>query len=452
MLPTARIRLLGRLELRLGGSELAPLDSSRAESLLAYLLLHRDAPQARRRVADVLWPESTEAQARTNLRHVLHTLRRWLPEADGYLESSPATLRWRPETTDWLDVAAFEDLLDRADRRQEALREAVAIYTGDLLEGCSDEWLLEERDRLRHRLLNALAELAELCEAAGEVDEATSHAERLLRADPLRERTYRQLMRLHSASGDRARALRVYHACSSTLERELGVEPSASTRAVYEALLPEEPDIAVAPAARVAGPPLVGRNRERESLAALWRSAEAGRAQLVLISGEAGAGKTRLVEELLAWCARRGAVTAQARCYAAEGFRWRTPRWPPGYAARPGGLTGELPRSAHRLARCAGAPRRDARHAASPSRCPTMTGARCFDAVSAAVLAVGAPLLLVVDDLQHADRPTCQLLHFLLRSHLRARVLVAAGRSGPRTPTAMPRCRSSSSGCGRSSG
>ena len=93
--PTLRIRLFGALDLRLGEVALPPLDSARAESLLAYLLLHRDAPQSRQRLAFLLWPDSTEAQARTNLRHVLHTLRRALPDLDRFLDVTPRTLQWR---------------------------------------------------------------------------------------------------------------------------------------------------------------------------------------------------------------------------------------------------------------------------------------------------------------------------------------------------------------------
>jgi DNA-binding SARP family transcriptional activator len=141
-------------------------------------------------------------------------------------------------------VAAFEAAATRADRAAgpeeelAALREAAELYRGDLLESGYDEWLLEERERLRRRWLQALERLVELLEARGEPAQAVGHAERLLRADPLREATYRTLMRLHDARGDRARALRAYHACAATLERELGVEPSAATRQAYEALLP----------------------------------------------------------------------------------------------------------------------------------------------------------------------------------------------------------------------
>jgi hypothetical protein len=113
--PIVRVRLLGQLDLRLDGAALPRLDSARAESLLAYLLLHSDAPQTRQHLAFLLLPGSTESQARTNLRHVLHTLRRSLPNADRYLlKVTPRTLQWRTEAPLWLDVAAFEALLAQA--------------------------------------------------------------------------------------------------------------------------------------------------------------------------------------------------------------------------------------------------------------------------------------------------------------------------------------------------
>jgi DNA-binding SARP family transcriptional activator len=111
--PVLRARLLGPVDLRSGAQQLAPLESARAESLLAYLLLHRDAPQPRQRVAFLLWPESTEAQAQTNLRKVLHVLRRALPDADRLIETGPGTApapcapttsaprRWRRACRGW---------------------------------------------------------------------------------------------------------------------------------------------------------------------------------------------------------------------------------------------------------------------------------------------------------------------------------------------------------------
>ena len=232
--PSLRIRLFGALELRLGEAALPPLESGRAESPRAGQRLNRDAPQARQHLAFLLWPDSAEAQARTNLRHVLHNLRRGLPSLDRYLEVTPRTLQWRADAPCWLDVAAFEAALARAEREGDgevaALQEAADLYAGDLLAGCYDEWILGERERLQQRYLGAMARLADLLEARGDQARAIGYAERLLRHDPLREETYRLLMRLHDRVGDRARALRVYHACAAALERELGVEPSAATR------------------------------------------------------------------------------------------------------------------------------------------------------------------------------------------------------------------------------
>lgn len=431
--PALRIRLLGDLEIRLGGEVLPPLESARAASLLAYLLLHRDTPQPRQRLAFLLWPDSTEAQARTNLRHLLHLLRRALPDADRWLDVTPRTLQWRPEAPVWLDLDTFEEAITRAVREEgdialASLREAVDVYRGYLLAGHDDEWLLGERERLRLLYLDALEGLARLLEARGELAEGVAYAERLLRIEPLREETYRLLMRLHDARGDRARALRVYHLCEATLERELGVGPSKPTREAYEALLQAREALAAPPAGRVTGPPLVGRARERACLADLWRTTERGQAHVVLVTGEPGVGKTRLIEDLCARCAHRGAMIADARCYAAEGslaygalVSWL--RAPPVRA-----LFGRL-EQAHltELARLLpellnevpGLPppeplaERDQRH-------------RLAEAATRAFLAVGRPTLLIIDDLQWCDEETLQVLHYLLRVQPEAQLMVAA--------------------------
>src|SRR4051794_24680445 len=103
--PQLRIRLFGALELRAGDRPLPAMTSARVEGLLAYLLLHRRAPQSRQQLAFTLWPDSSESQARTNLRHVLHDLRRALPDADRFLDITERTLQWRESAPSWLDVA-----------------------------------------------------------------------------------------------------------------------------------------------------------------------------------------------------------------------------------------------------------------------------------------------------------------------------------------------------------
>jgi Bacterial transcriptional activator domain/AAA ATPase domain len=180
--------------------------------------------------------------------------------------------------------------------------EAVGLYAGDLLEGRYDDWLAAERERLAGLHADALQRLARQHEQDHRWPEAIRCAERLVARDPLREEYHRLLIGLCQASGDRARAVRAYHVCATTLDDELGIEPAPETRAVYESLVVGVGQ-ASASRAKVPGtPPLVGRDDERARLVAAWRTAASGHPQLVLVTGEAGVGKTRL---LVAATARR---------------------------------------------------------------------------------------------------------------------------------------------------
>jgi tetratricopeptide (TPR) repeat protein len=253
----------------------------------------------------------------------------------------------------------------------------------------------------------------------GDVGPAITYAERLLRLDPLREETCRLLMRLHDGRGDRARALRVYHACAAALGRQLGVQPAPPTRALYESLLP---GTAVSGEEVEAPSPLVGRSAERTRLIEVWRACEVGRAQFALVSGEAGIGKTRLVEELAAWCAQRGAAVAEARSYPAEGALAYGPvaAW-----LRAEALVARRVRlDRRRLTELA---RVLPEVALMPDPLPEdEQRRRLFDALAAAIAGSGGPLLLIADDLHWADRETLQFLHYLLRSAPNAPLLVAA--------------------------
>jgi DNA-binding SARP family transcriptional activator len=424
-----RARLLGPLDLCLGEHQLRSLDSARAESLLAYLLLHRDAPQPRQCLAFLLWPDSTEGQAQTNLRKVLHTLRRALPGADRLIDIGPRMLRWRADAPLWLDVEHFERAL--AEGR---LEEAVETYRGELLEGRYDEWLADERKRLAGLHLDALQRLARQHEQNQRWPDAIRCAERLIAHDPLREESHRLLIQLCSACGDRARAVRAYHVCATTLERELGIEPSPGTRALYESLVAapalvgdqaksESPAAAPAARRRPRGTsPFVGRAGEVATLVALWDAAASGRAHLALITGEAGIGKTRLVEELRA---RAGAVTAEARAYPAEGpiaygvvTAWL--RSPP-VAARLSRLERPYLTELARLL-----PELTA-HVPPPQPVPEAElRRRLFRAIARALVAAGAPLLLIVDDAQWADAQSLRVIHYLMRAAPSAPLFVAA--------------------------
>ena len=420
-----RIRLFGELDVRMDDEPVAPLESARARSLLAYLLLHEGVAQSRQRLAFLLWPDSTESQARTNLRHLLHTLRSAVPAVAPYLDVTPQTIRWRGERQCWTDVAAFEAALARAaeaepagDDELAALREAAGHYAGDLVDGCYDDWLLPERDRYRDRYTWTVRRLAGLLAARRDHAEAVRLGRELLRMDPLREDTYRLLMRVHDDAGDGAAAVRIYHECVSTLRRELGVEPSTPTREAYAALMRQDRDV---PA--VTGAALVGRESEWRRLARCWAEAEGGRAHLILVSGEPGIGKTRLVEDFAAWCGHHGATVASGRSYPNEGEL--------GYGVvqswlRAPALAGHVRRLPQRdraqLARLLpelGPAGPDAGDAAEQRR-------RLFESVARALVAPGRPALLVADDAQWCDGPSLQLVHYLVRPQPSPPLLVVA--------------------------
>jgi hypothetical protein len=188
------------------------------------------------------------------------------------------------------------------------------------LPGCYDEWIVPERERLREMYVGVQQRLLDHLEQVRSYSEAIRHANSLLRTDPLHEETYRRLMLLHALQGDRAAALRIYHACVTTLLRELGVDPSPLTQETYTRLLhldlPPAPQT-LAPAARPQDV-LVGRKVEWRSLMAAWQHCVDGRAHFAMVAGEAGAGKTRLAQEFMRWVERQGYTVVRTRAYAGD--------------------------------------------------------------------------------------------------------------------------------------
>jgi DNA-binding SARP family transcriptional activator len=232
-LPRLRIWLLGQCRVEYDGRQLVCV-RPRCESLLAYLLLHPGATQSRHHLAFLLWPDSTERQALTNLRHLLHDLRAALPDADRHLTVTKQTVEWVCDGV-YLDVADFRHC-SRPDADEADLQKALALYQEDLWPACYDDWIAVERGRLRQQYYSAVERLANARGRAGDWRGAIDLAERLLAFDPLHEATYRLLIRLHMANDDSGAALEVYHACVTTIRRELGVPPSQATEALYHRL------------------------------------------------------------------------------------------------------------------------------------------------------------------------------------------------------------------------
>lgn len=418
-----RVQMLGEFGLTYGGLNVSTANTPRLQTLLAYLILHRRAPQPRRHLAYLFWPDSTETQARTNLRHLLHELLHALPEAERFLWTDTQTVQWRPDASCVFDVAEFETAV--AAGQETDLRHAVELYRGDLLPGCYDDWIAPDRERLRGAYAAALERLIVLAEDRRDLPTVITYARRLLEHDPCHEPAYRSLMRLHALNGDRAAALYAYHTCVTVLRRELGVPPDVATRALHERLLNADAAVTAPPAQHVAARfPLVGRTAEWTQLQAAWRSAAGGRPQMALIAGEAGSGKTRLVEELAAWASRQGILTAGARSYAAEG---ELPYAPVATWLRGRPLPSLEPVWLTELARLL--PEILAAHPTLPPPEPlrqVWQRNRLFEALARGVLCCRRPRLLVLDDLHWCDRDTVEWLHYLLRFQPHAALLVVA--------------------------
>jgi DNA-binding SARP family transcriptional activator len=426
-----RLEVLGGFRVNSGGEPARAVLSSRAQSLVAYLVLHAGDFVPRQRLAFSFWPDSTEAQARTNLRQLLHHLRLAWPESERQLENAGQNIRWRPDAIFSLDAAELELAVAegttakaRGDTEAaiRAFERAASLYKGELLAGLDDEWIEQERPRFRQAHERAVEALAALYEQAGDYSAAIRQAEALKTADPLSEAAWQKLIRLHAANGDRASALRAYEECAATLRRELNAAPGPATRQAREEALGRH-----AEPVRAAGSCLVGRGREWQALLDAWRKAAVGRASFVLITGEAGIGKTALARELITATADQG-VAAECACYAferplayaaiAEWLRSKALR--PALAALPAAQRAPLSRIMPEL--FGEAP---GLVTAQPFT-ETWERRRLFEALARVVWSAPQPLLLFLDDLQWCDSETLDWLLYLVRTRPDARLLIAA--------------------------
>ena len=404
------IALLGGCYITWDGKPVSGVNTPRLQSLLAYLLVHRYAPISRQQLAFLFWPESSESQARTNLRHLVHSLRSALPDGEALLLGDGQEIEWNHQATFSLDVDEFERSLNEASSAP-ALHSALDRYRGDLLPACYDEWILPQRERLLQMYLEGLERQAVLLEQSGDTAQAIQVLQRLLQRDPVNEDAYQHLMALHLADGDRAGALHAYQTYATLFQRELGLEPSQAMQEAYEKLLGLIPSVVAEP--RPGALRLVGREGEWERLLSAWRAAFTGRPCLVLLEGEAGIGKTRLAEEMLTWAERQGRRGALARCYPMETSLAYAPvtAW-----LRAGLLPALETLWLSEIARLL--PEILLNYPALPHPAP-LTEAwqrqRLHESLARAILCGGMPALLILDDIQWCDADTLEWLDYLLR-------------------------------------
>lgn len=444
-----RVYLLGPPEVTWANQPL--VIRRRLPRALLYHLAARLRPVPREQLCFLFWPDTPDATARRKLTIQLTHLRRALPDPR-VLAAADGQIRLDPDRV-WSDVAIFERLSFAREsyRLSESLQQAVDLYRGPFLSGCSlaacpefEAWASQERYRLERVYLETLSALVEVYTTAGEYEAAIACAGRYLAADEMAEGVHRRLIGLYATSGDRSSALRQFERCAMVLEQELGVEPLPETRAVYEAALrgalPPEP-APMSEAARSELPglniPLIGREEVLNQLAGAYASARAGQGGVILIAGEAGIGKSRLMQEFATrW---RG----QALILSGTGYRdVQTMPYQPIVEALRSAFQHQ-PANAH--------PWVGVRHLlqrvwlAEASRLlpelrdlvpdlpapidvgPEQARARLFEALNQLTLSLAQglyPVLLCLDDVHWADRTTLKWLVYLGRRLCGSRLLV----------------------------
>jgi DNA-binding SARP family transcriptional activator/tetratricopeptide (TPR) repeat protein len=428
------VSLLGEQSITGGGGDGAGTRgrSSRSVALVAFLVVHAGSPQPRQRIAGLFWPESTDAQALTNLRRELHQLRQVLGDEPS-LVVTPVDLCWRDTGTCRVDLRVFSA------EREAALAAAavgddegvlahaagaMAEYRGDLLPGGYEDWLLDARSEIERQCVGLCDLLSKTRARSGDLAGAVDVARRRIQLQPLEEVGYRTLMQLQAELGDRAGAVSTYHHCASVLERELGVVPDASTRKVFQRLMANArpaagpPEAAGSGAGRpgLAAAQLFGRSAELGLLQDAWRTAAAGRCGLALVRGGAGVGKTRLVSEVAAMAQLQGAVVASSQCFGTSGRLALAPvaDWlrNPAVQSAAAGLD---PTWRAEVGRLMPGESYGGRGSGPRAMVDAWQRHRFYEGLGRALLAVGRPTLLVLDNMQWCDQETLAFITFCLQ-------------------------------------
>lgn len=450
-----RLTLLGGFRATVGEAPPLKVPTRKAQALLAYLAVQPGQASTREKLAGLLWGDLDIDRARSNLRQTLFAIRRGLtPATPPSLVSEGETVQLGPEPVD-VDVITLEQCA--RDGTPQALEKAATLCRGDFLDGFVvseapfEEWLTNERERLRAIAMQVLIKLLTYQEKVGATSEAVQTALQLLAHDPLQEMAHRALMEMYSRQGRRAAALKQYQSCVDLLQRELGVEPEPETRALYEAIIRRR-NVQTAGAVAIEPPTtspsilkeqsaasgaahqnrIVGRDRElvrvRDALDEAWQS----RGTIIALVGEAGIGKTRIVQEVMRETAERGGRVLLGRCYESEQI---LPFGPWVDAVRRGGVLNDreavvgLDRAwRDELARLFP----EAADAGPDRPSEPAEYLRLFEAMARllAGLAVRQPLLLVLEDLHWADEMSLRLLSFIGRRVPQWRgLIVVTGRA-----------------------
>jgi DNA-binding SARP family transcriptional activator len=436
-----RLRLLGEpgLEDRTGRPlPLGPV----ATALLALLVRAPELSLGRERAAALLWPDADTAAARRALRQLLFRTRAELP---GLLDADRTSVRIDAANVG-CDVIAFVAAAENGGAADAAQLYAAPFLDGFTLAGCAEleHWADRERARLQRVAAAAFEQVVDDAVSRGRWHDALAAAERWLAAEPYSERAASCAIAATAQLGDATAAVARFDAFRERLARELDAPPPRALQQLVQRIrrgaFAGASAGPAAPAARaMASPagaelPYVGREVEHARLSACWRRAQHGSRQLVVLRGEPGIGKTRLAAEFARWSAALGATVLATRAWEVESA---VP-----YAALAGalrdalhapGLAGVEARTLAELGRVV--PEYTTRFAAAVAPADTTfeTGRlrfmdACRDLLDS--LAHEAPVLLVVDDVPHADDATIATLHYVWRSLADVPLMIVATARG----------------------
>jgi DNA-binding SARP family transcriptional activator len=427
-------RILGPLEV-VGDNGLVALGGGKQRALLALLLLRANEVVASDTLIDELWHGEPPDTARKALQVHVSNLRKAL--GSDRIATQPPGYRIRVDT-DELDLARFEALRAAGDASG-----ALALWRGaPLADFAYEPFAAAERGRLEELRLVTLEQRIEADLARGRHADLVPELEALVAAEPLRERPRAQLMLALYRCGRQADALEVYQAGRRALVDELGIDPGRELQELERAILRQEPSLE-APAREAPRPQeparprttgvLVGRETELKAGLAALDDALAGRGRLLLVAGEPGIGKSRLVDELADRAAGGGAEVLIGRCWEAGGA---PPYWPWTQALReharrtePRALREQLGQGAADLAGIVPELRSILDDIPDPTS-PETEGARIrlFESVAAFLdnASRARPLVICLDDVHAADTPSLLLLQFVSRELERMPVLVVA--------------------------
>ncbi len=316
--PRLEIRLLGPVEIVPATGSLPPEMAWRKNiALLAYLACAPRQGCSRDRLIGLLWPEKDEGKARHSLNVALHSLRQALGEPA--IEADAMQVRLVPGSVA-LDLERF--LAHEAAARWS---DASALVGGEFLQGFDvpgasafEDWLSSERTTWRTRSVRALTRAAAEWRERGSLDAALRLAERATALDPQAESAQAEVMMTLTLDGDRSAALARYERFGEQLQERLGASPGEALAQLAERIRRERVwhlrAVALTAADRGRRAPLAGRARELALLLAEWRHAMSGRrALLLLLQGDSGTGKTRMLEELSSRMRLEGCGVAMVR-------------------------------------------------------------------------------------------------------------------------------------------